>query len=1068
MLHLYHSNRVEILFEHLLGFVEEPQEDPFVPELIVVPHPGLGRWLSQQIAERSGIACNLDACLPAAFVWRMFRLWMRDLPLQSPLAKEPLRWRLYSRLPDLLDHPAFTEQRRYLEDDRTGIKRYQLSQRLAGLFDQYLVYRPEMILDWERGKDEHWQAQLWRRVLADTPGWHWARVSQHFFSLIERGVTPSTAPPRRVSLFAVQGLSPSFLKVLEALSRPLDLHLFLLNPCREYWMDILDDQGKQRRRARGLRQGKEDWLIPLLDLGNPLLASMGQAGQAFFDQLLEMPALEREDFVDPGAGTLLARLQQDILELRDPRRSDPAERIPLAADDLSLQVHSCHSPLREVQVLLDQLLRLFERLPGLEPRDILVMAPDIDLYAPYVEVVFSAAKDRWSIPWTIADRKVGVDQPLATTVLALLDLPANRLEASAVLSLLEVPAVQRRFGLETAGLERIRAWVRDSGIRWGGDGTMRAELGLPAENANTWDFGLARLFLGLALPTGAGLWQGVLPWSEVEGGEAADLGALQWLLDRLLAWRRELDQPLPASGWQERIQRLLTDFFDPDEAEEALLSVLRQALGDLLEQAGRAQLDEPLGLAVIQAVLGSALEQIPGARHFLAGGVNFCSLVPLRSLPFRVIALLGLNDRDFPRHPHAPAFDLIARQPRRGDRSLRLEDRYLFLETLISARDSLILSYVGRDIRDNSPKLPSAVVSELLDAVQRSYVTEDGGEILSRICREHPLQPFSRRYFEPDSGLFSYSREWWQAARAELEGQNPAFVVESLPRPENSPTEVELEDLVRFFQSPAKAFLQERLGLRLAAEEAALSDTEPFRLEGLEKYSLKQELLAELRSGAGPEKVLTPLRAAGLLPHGVMGELELRQHTRTVQGFLARWQALGGQAQEPLEIDLALGKWRLRGRLEGLMERGLVTWRLGRLSAKDRLRLWARHLVLNVAAPRDIEPHSLHLAEQQDFRLEPVNRAEDLLLDLIELREKGLQRPLPFFPETSLLYVRAGGLTNEVWTAWNGRHNPLAESALPEVKIAFRGTEPLDATFFALALRLWSPLLQVGDEIKVD
>ena len=953
-------------------------------------------------------------------------------------------------------------------DDGDGIKRYQLCRRIAEVFDQYLVYRPDWILAWERGQDDHWQARLWRAIRASSPGEHWAGLLRRFFAAVETGTLPKDPLPRRFSLFGLTALSPAYFDVLQALSRVTEVHLFLLNPCREYWADIVDEKGQARRRARARSSQQPDRAGTLLDLGNPLLASMGHAGQELLDQILDAGTDDEDAFVDPGASSLLHRLQADILDLRDSRHTDPSQRVTLSDQDSSLQIHVCHSPMREIQVLHDRLLRLFEEIKGLRPRDIVVMAPDIDCYAPYVAAVFGAADPGTEIPWAVADRRTRAGQPVIDALDELLGLPQSRLESSAVLGLLEVPAVQRRFGIDLSGIERIRTWVRESGIRWGADAAMRAELALPAESANTWDFGLDRLFLGYALPPGSDLYRGVAPYPDVEGSAAADLGALHELVDRLSDWHHRLQRERTAAEWRALIIGLLDAFFEPDEEEAEDLESIRAILETLEQQTVAAGYRGRLCLTMVQDQMRLALDASIGTRNILTGRVSFCSLVPMRGIPFRVVCLLGMNGEDFPRNPRPLDFDLITQEPRRGDRSRRRDDRYLFLEALLSARDLFYLSYVGNDIRDNSLKVPAVPVSELLDYVDQSFAPPDGGDLVQHLTLQHPLQPFSRRYFDgTDARLFSYAQGWLAAASAEAAEVPAAFTLDPLSAAPDGPEDVlELDDLIRFLCSPAAYFLQNRLGVRLPEDAAVPADEEPFELAGLDRYGLRQRLLELATGGADWEKILERLRAEGALPHGAFGQIWIEENAERVATFLERLHALQGEPRDPLDLDLRIGARTLTGQLRNLGSGGLVGARFRGLKAKDQLRLWVRHLVLNAVRPEGLPLASVHLGDDNEIHLGPVPDARERLADLVQLRREGLTRPLPFFPESALQWFRSGDYGSAFWKAWRGYsfNQVPGEQDDPWVRISFRGQDPLGADFQRLATRIYGPLLSAVED----
>ncbi|MGB5831076.1 MAG: exodeoxyribonuclease V subunit gamma [Thiohalocapsa sp.] len=1101
MLRVHHSNRLEILLLLLRQVLATPLRDAFAPEQIVVQNQGMARWLAQQLAIADGIAANLAFPLPASFFWRVFRAWIADLPEHSGYDREQLAWRIYARLPARLGDAAFGELAGYLGGEPRALKRWQLSRRIADLFDQYLVYRPELLLDWEAGREPHWQgkvwqAELWRELSAEIAGPHRARLLAETKAALDAGRGP-VAPellPQRVALFGLSAMAPAQCALLQVLARDCEVHLFVFNPCEEYWADIVDERGETRRRARALAKGLPD-PGSLLDLGSPLLAAFGHTGQAFVDQTLELDDDPTEAFVDPGDGTVLSCLQQDILRLRDRRNADPAMRSLLDPGDASLTLHSCHGPLREVQVLHDRLLALFEELgrPALEPRDILVMAPDIDRYAPFVEAVFGAAPPERRIPWTIADRRLGAEEPLLAALSRLLALPLSRVTAPEVLGWLEVPAIARRFALDDQSLARIRTWVQESGVRWGLDARMRGDLGLPGDDANSWAFGMRRLFLGYALPPDQALYEGILPYADLEGGDGVALGALQQFIDQIAHWRQVLARSKNADGWRREIGALLDALFAPDDDEETLLQRIREALEDLAGHATAAGLgarvetgpdvhsdsasDAPDALLepdIIRACLMDVIDEPAGGHRFLTGSVTFCNMVPMRSIPARVVCLLGMNASDFPRSQRPVGFDLIARHPRRGDRSRRDDDRYLFLEALLSARERLHISYVGRDLRDNASKVPSVVVDELLDVVDRGFILSGDGDPKarlpsSRIVVEHPLQPFSIDCFDAlDRRLHSFAEDWLAVALGAA-GTEPRPFADGVLAEEPVET-IAFEDLTRFLRDPARWFLEQRLRLRLPWDEGEMADSEPFSLDGLERWSIGQQLLA-ISDTAPVGDALDLLRADGKLPHGVAGDMLFRREAERVARFRTGLDQLAAAPLEPIDLDLVLSDTgvRLQGRLTGITDAGLIGFRLGRLKAKYLLDLWVRHLALNAVAAAGVEQCSTYLTDDDDglmlTRLSPVDDSLAQLDALARVFVAANRQPQPLFPESSYAWAEHQDM-GKVLGVWEDAYPDRAGegSALP-VSIAFRGhPNPLDQRFQRLSERVFGPLLAVRSQ----
>lgn len=1068
MLKHIHSNRLERLFDALLLSLREPLAEPLAPERILVQSQGMARWLAQRMAVQTGVAANLEFPLPASWIWSLFTAWFPDLPAQSDYDREALAWRIFVLLPELQEDDRFAEPRRYLAGERepelVERKRWQLAGRIADSFDQYLVYRPEMILAWEDGQSDHWQALLWRRLVDGHDHRHRAwllHAMQH-----EVGSAPTVALPERVSLFALSALPPAYLGLLGAVSRWTDLRFFFLNPCEGYWADIVDDKGIARRRARALRDEASD-MSGLLDLGNPLLASLGHTGQVLLDGLLELDPDPMDLFEPPQGEHLLAQLQRDMLELVE-RRPAPQERTRLMADDASLQLHVCHSQLREVQVLHDSLLDALERLDGLTPRDLLVMAPSIDVYAPLIEAVFGSAAAHERIPFTIADRRADLEQPLPALLRAFLSLPSARLGADEVLGWLEVPALGRRFGLVGEALERARAWVVETGVRWGLDGDMRGELDLASDDAFSWAFGLKRLFLGLCLPAGTQLAEGIAPYSDIAAGDAEVLGGLQSLIDALAHWRGELARPHRPEDWSRQLKRMLDELLAPDEDDEQHLQSLRDGLARFATLAGEAGQSGPVALALVREQLEELLCAPGGGGRFLSGAVTFCNMVPMRSIPARLICLLGMNAGDFPRTARAPGFDLMAREPRRGDRSRRNDDRYLFLEALLSARDGLWISYVGRDQRDDSPRVPSVVVDELLDSVERGFAAPDGGSAVAHIRREHRLQPFAAAYFDgQDAKLFSYSKDWACAAMAVLDEPPPAFADEPLALSE-LPREVDLDELGYFLSAPSQWFLSRRLALRLPQEEPPPEGSEPFVLDGLSRWTLRQTLLGR----EDDTQALELLRARGELPMGAPGELQLARAEAEVDAFRDRLLAAGidpDAMRDPLELDLDLPSARLTGWLDGLLPSGRAAMRLGHLRGKDRIALWLCHLALNALAPPGIARRSLFigLGDKDSLELEPSDDALALLDGLVAVYLAAHSQPQALFPETS--WCLAAGDDRGAATAWSGGFmGPAGEGADAAVQILFNRLDaPADPGCRATAERVFGPLvaqLQAQDE----
>ena len=1034
----------------LAGVLTGPLSSPFTPELIVVQSAGMERWLAMELAARFGVWANCRYPFPNRMVQDLFRDNLPDAPDTGSFAPDAMAWRIMGLLPACRDRGEFTLLRRYLEGDGDGLKRFQLAGKIADTFDQYTLFRSGMVLGWEERGGGEWQGDLWRSLVREGGGAHRARLARDFVRLASPEGGGYHDLPERISLFGISCLPSYHLDLLSAIAPFTEVNLFVLSPCQEYWGDILTRRELLRRAPEDAAYGEE---------GHPLLASLGRMARDFSNLVIggaEVATKGIELYDDPGEGTLLAALQSRILNLQ----GNGEDQRPIDPDDCSLQIHSCHGPLREMEVLHDRLLDLFERLDGLTPRDVVVMTPDIERYAPYISMVFGASGDpACRIPFSIADRTMADEGVAAGVLLKLLALPGGRLTAAELFEILESPPVRRCFGLEDQELATIRGWIAAAGIRWGADEQHRAELGLPSYRQNSWAAGLDRLLLGYAMAGGEGeLFDGILPLEGVEGGTALLLGTFTEFIGRITGYVARMNSPMSLTGWRDLLRGLVAGFIAPDDDwafELAALSGMVERLGELEAVSG---FSEAVGVELVREWFGASLGGERKRHGFMTGGVTFCAMLPMRSIPFRVVALAGMDDGAFPRQEHAPGFDLIAAAPCPGDRSLRDEDRYLFLEALLSARDCLYVSYTGQSIRDNSPIPPSVLVSELLDAVGRDFHAA-GGSVEERLVTKHRLQAFSRGYFSADPRLFSYSRENCDAlnALAAPAGAASGFLPEPLPEPGGDGALVlSLDRLVRFYANPARYFLETRLGIRPEAPQPPLDDREPFELTGLQGYAIKQELLERSLRGERLEPLLELYRASGVLPPGRHGGELFAAVAAEVEGIAARaLREAGGDAPfSTLSFEGELGGFALSGTLAGIGSRRKVACRCARLKGRDEVSGWIEHLALNAFAPEGSPLESVLVMGDVTVSYQPVERPRELLAVLLEWYRRGLCRPLPFFPGASLEFVLSGSL-DRARRKWIDPYTGRGEADDPAFRLCFGADDdPLAGEFGDLAREL--------------
>ena len=1101
MLHIHFSNRLERLRAALLRqLAGGAPSDPLTPEQVIVPSAALRRHLSLALADARGICANLQFDFLAQWLWQQIARVVGGVGEESPFAAARLCWRVHAAFGDAQFVARHARLSAYLRGADASM-RYDLACQVAGLLEQYVTYRPDWLQAWRDGRqvlaaagaapDEGWQAALWQRIDAEL-GLAAPHPAEAFVEALRAGgssLARRAGLPRTVHVFALPGMAELHLRLLHQLSRWIDVHLYVLNPCQEFWFDLVDRRRLSRLAARGRAQGLEE--------GHRLLTAWGRQAQAHLESLVELGGDGAEDEVDfePATGpSLLARLQNTVLELR------PVEpgSLPLAPQDRSIELHVCHSLSRELEVLQDHLLGLFAADSGLRPGDVLVVTPDLDAAAPLIDAIFGTTPKERALPYALCGGSRSRVNAPARCLLQLLALATSRCTATALFSLLQQDCVARRFGLDAEALAQLHAWLLEAGFHWGLDAPHRASLDLPATPRHTLGDALQRLFLGYALPDGLGeAFDGRLGVGAAEGSRALALGALWRFAVALQTAHAALQPPKPPEAWAALLSTLLDDFIAPADAELDDLRELRQTLRQLVDDMHAGAAAEALPLDVVRAALQTRLDD-PARGGAAGGSINFASMSSLRGLPFAVVCAIGLNDGAFPGHGRPLEFDLMAQQPRRGDRKRRDEDRGLMLDLLLAARHSLYLSHTGRSVRDNTPLPPSVMVAELLDLLLPAIAAEPSSaqslaQARARLVVEHPLQPFALAAFDAqgDSRLRSYNHELAEALRGglataplrpavgddrdddrdddagddgddRLAGETHApFFATALPPPGPEWRQVSLAQLMEFFRNPCRALLRRRLGIELLREADELQDDEPFLPDARSRAALAERLLPLLLQGA-PLHALPALARAGIeMPDGPLGEAELQCELRSLQDFAQRLREASAEAPQPpqshtLDLTLAGEHWQLHWAFADLRPAGLLRWRYAATGAGDRLAGWLQHLALCAAPPDGVAPRTRWLSSDGEFGFEPCSDAAQHLRDLLALYRQGLCEPLHFYPRAAwALQHRGASAARAAWQSARVR----GEGDDPAYRLALRGVgQPLDERFEALSHAVYGPL----------
>ena len=858
------------------------------------------------------------------------------------------------------------------------------------------------------------------------------------------------------------------------------MHVFLLHPSPALWEKI-GARPPVVRRA-------DDTSAALAD--NRLLASWGQDAREMQLVLGTHDHVDHHHPVELAEDTLLSRIQADIRADRSPPGAPlpglPDARPQLDPADRSVQIHACHGRARQVEILRDAILHLLDEDDTMQPRDVIVMCPDIETFAPLIQATFAAGEvveddeidplpaelRPTDLRVRLADRSLRQTNPVLGVVAQLIDLAASRLTASDVLDLADREPVRRRFRLEDEDLARIRDWVADSGIRWGLDAAHRAPYKLQDMAAGTWQAGLDRVLVGATMTEeGHRLFEGVLPVDDVESLAIDLAGRLAELVDRLQAAVDDFATAKPVAEWAQALATAADALTATSQRDAWQRAQLERILDDV---AGEATDGVALSLLEVRALLAERLQGRPTRANFRTGHLTICTLVPMRSVPHRVVCLLGLDDAAFPRKAPRDGDDIMLADPHVGERDPRPEDRQMLLDALMAASDRLIVTYSGNDVRTNTPRPPAVPVGELLDTIERSVQGDARAQVLVR----HPLQPFDPRNFKPGElggdGAWSFNRVTLDGARAmERERAEPLpFLAGPLP-PLTKPV-LELEDLLAFVRHPVRAFLRQRLGFSVGTYADEVADALPIELDNLESWQIGQRMLEARLAGAPADAAVGAERARGGLPPGVLADPVIQKLLPEVEQIVGHAEALlpGGAAAGSVDVRVTLpGGRRLSGTVPDVHGTLLRSVTYSRVNPRHRLVAWVRFLALTAAHPdRTFEaatigraPRGAGVTVVRLPRLEP-ELALAHLASLAALFDEGMCEPLPIACKTSAAYAAAlhsgGDPVKDATAAWDGPWNFAGEGEDLEHQLVFGGVlafeQLLGSTEFdRYARRLW-------------
>lgn len=1011
MLSIYQSHNLSTLFEGLALFLGQKQLNPFEPLTVLVPSLAVGRWIHYEWAQTFGISANLNTEFPANFMWQCFGAVVPETPKSPVLSPQAMQWRLFTALDPqkLPQDDIYQILHRYLErTPQPLVGRWQLAGRIAEVFGYYRTYRRDWLDTWHKGgliekkttldngkkidkppyRHQEWQAALWQQLFAQEHHQQ-GHLLMNFRQELNNNPQLIKKLPSRLAVFTTVRLPPNELDFFRILSEFIDICFYHFNPSGQYWADSVDEKWLAKMQ---LKQPKR---MTLFDKGHPLLTAWGKQSRDTFRLLSQLSGGEQDndwldDFPQITPSHVLSRLQHSIHELE--HQEEPTWS--LNPDDNSIQVHSCHSLTRQLEVLHDNLLTLFAQDNTLKPQDVVVMLPDIASAGGAIEAVFGTVSKERYIPWQLTGVASVAENSLWRAFEGLYTLTQERLTLSTFIDWLSLTPVLTHYGLEAEDIQQCVMLLERAAVYRCLDGQHRAQLtgdSTDTDNVHTFLFGLERLLLATALPSDyQALYAGILPVADIEASHFHLIGVLTQAVSDLAERRHTLQQRQLAHQALAQLQQDLLTFFVAQVGTRAW-DTLNKAIEDLHDTLLISPMQEPIPASLLLAdlqhrVVASAPGAVPG------GVVHFSRLGALRLLPYKVIAILGLEDTAFPRREQANEFDLLSQddQPRAGDRSRREDDKGMFLEALMTAQSHLLLFYNGFSQHQASVFPPSSLINQLVDYLGRRVI---GGKKLVEdvCCFSHRLQAFSPSYFDSSKTQQSYAQEWLDAAQAVLKIQaTPSVFINDKWPLAHQPEQLTVIDFLRFFRQPAQYFLSQQLKLYIPTLSDQQHDEEPLRLDNLAKWQLRQQLMNPQTEQA------SRLRASGQLPVGMIGEVYYQQGEQALQQLknaVSRYHVNAELQTLNCELHSNDITWQLSSKLPPVSQAYQLDYVVSKASSKHILNAWLQHLAWQLAGANK-PTYWLFLDEAKCFEALPRLQAEHYWQQLYSYYYQGLQEPL--------------------------------------------------------------------------
>lgn len=989
--------------------------NPFQQKWVVIQNKEAQQWLTQQVAKYEGIAFNFEFILPSELMWKLYRIEHPELPSNLPSDRIAMQWQMFEVLKlkgNTFGLPSLPEQDKNL---------FQLAGQIADVMDLYQVFRPELLESWERNTlttfdaSEKWQMNIWNELTSIWEEKYPAipNRKEAWYSLkesVDQESFTNERYPDSIFIFGLSQISASFLDLITTFSKKREVHFFDIN---------------LKPEITGFDVKFTEWLKPKEE----------------FEKLLERFSTQK-------------KITYTVENLPDLKSESLLAKLSIATPDLNetIEIHSCHNPKREVEVLKDSLLSALDERHDLNPDDILVLVPDMDEYAPIIESVFQGEEQKPQIPIYSPKNYLNQSQ---NSFIAFLELISSNYKISDVIDFLEIETIRERFIFSEEDIFTLKNWLLENRIHWG------LEL---SDSIYSLEKAVSNFISGFAMELDEfEYYEDFIPFNGVNTSDHAELVArFSSLVHILKPIKAAQTKNRSLKGWLVETSKWVSDLFQKNEKAAQNLS---NSIDRLIEYAGLIDSTVIIDFNLFKNWFKAQLSDKKASSSGFGHGVVLSSYIPYRSIPFKQVCILGMNEGVFPRNATRPSFDLIYAYPKAGDRIMKEDDQLLFMELLASTSQGLFISFLGQDQHSENEKLPSILIQKVMDEV-------DGLKAI-----EHKLHGFDNSYFLHPKSYSQKRKELGIKVLSKNENELPFFAQNEVAIKKENIEHIEINELISFFVHPCKHMLNNGLSVRKKFENSDLEDREVFRISALDKYNLDQLLQDGIESHIHSEALKEYSILAGFTPQGIPGIQAFETELNSISELRKLAKPYLTSEERKGELDIEIDEIRLVGSFDNVYGDKSLFIKAAKLKARDFVNSWIKHLILSSSSYQIKETIIVgrdFYGNNQVYGISVVEGSKEILAGLVAwfIKAKEDKALWTFFPETSKTLVEAirsekENPLKEASKKWIGSEYVTGEGTDFYNSLCCRGETPLELSEFREnAVSFWEPFFAHFKKIK--